>query len=156
MPAGLLDEIRDSLRAGTQMPFVNGITSLGSTATAATAVTANGTALANITVLPEADAITGFDLTYSPDAALTAGVEIVGFTNFTSSISGFGTQAYPFAAMSAALGTAVGNLVQFPVTSLPSWIPTSTGARANWTITPTVALNATIDSSNFLAGAYWR
>lgn len=153
--AQLLRDIRDAARYGLQLPFSNGAVVGGDAATGATAVTATGTALANITVLPEANAITGFSISYALDAAPTAGAEVVGFIDFTSTISDFGTQSYPFAARSASLGTPVGNLVQIPITNMPAYIPTSTGARANWSVTPTVRLNATIDSSNFQASAFW-
>lgn len=158
--ADVLGDIRDALRSGTQMPFTNGrVCGTFQAATSATAITTDNGALNDITVLPDADYITGFDIQYSPDAALTAGAEIVGWTDMTSSINGFGKQQYPFTAMSAALGTAVGNLVQFPITSLPAWIPTTQNAgdgRANWTISTNVRVNATIDSSNFENAAYWR
>jgi hypothetical protein len=153
---GILDEIRESARLGAQMGFINGAPAGGNAATGATAVTANATAQANITVLPDANVITGFSTAYSLDAVGAAGVETVGWIDYTSSISGFGTQQYPFSGRSATLGTPVGMLMAPPITHLPAWIPTSTGARANWTITPTVRLNVTIDSTNFLSAAYWR
>lgn len=150
----LLKELQMAFQQGYELPFRNGARS-----TSAALITADASALAAITVRSDADVVVGMSQSLVIDGVGTAGVEAVGWVDYTSTISDFGTQQYPFSARSANLGTPVGRLVDAKMVRWPAWIPTVQSAsskRATWTITPTVQVNATIDTAHPDCAAFWR
>ena len=143
-----MKEVQDAARLEDYLPNINGDSEANA------AVTTTGAAITALELTGDYNTLVGFETGYSLDTVGVAGVESVGFYSCVSTLSHFSTQEVPMPARTAVLGTPVGAPVG-ATQRFPAWIPTL-GAKGTATVTPTVTLNATVDTTAFFAGVVWQ
>jgi hypothetical protein len=145
----IVDKLPRSIFNGDILPCTNADSEANG------AITTTGATITPLELRDSPSAIVGFGVSVARDAAPTAAAELVGSIDFTSSISGFDTQAIPLPAISATLGTPVGIASGGASLKWPAYIPVF-GTPKQQTITPTVRVNATIDATGVGATVFWR